>query len=48
VRAAHEQGKPVCIVNIGETRADIFADIKLESRCGDILPLINTLGSLGQ
>ncbi|KAG7207106.1 hypothetical protein KM043_000983 [Ampulex compressa] len=29
---------PVAIVSIGETRADELADIKIEARCGDILP----------
>jgi len=33
--------KPVAIVNIGQTRADDCADIKIEARFGDILPLIN-------
>ena len=29
---------PVCIVNIGNTRADDLASVKLDAKCGDILP----------
>lgn len=29
---------PVAIVNIGETRADNLADIKLSAKCGDVIP----------
>lgn len=29
---------PVAIVNIGETRADHLADIKLSAKCGDVIP----------
>lgn len=29
---------PVAIVNIGETRADHLADIKISAKCGDVLP----------
>lgn len=33
--------KPVAIVNIGPTRADDCADIKIEARFGELLLLIN-------
>lgn len=29
---------PVAIVNIGETRADHIADLKLSAKCGDVIP----------
>nr|XP_014092993.1 NAD-dependent protein deacylase Sirt4 [Bactrocera oleae] len=29
---------PVAIVNIGETRADHLADLKLSAKCGDVIP----------
>lgn len=34
---AIEENKKVAIVNIGETRADKHATVKIESRCGDVL-----------
>jgi len=34
---AHELGKPVLIINQGETRADHLATIKLEANCGDVM-----------
>ncbi|XP_050537208.1 NAD-dependent protein deacylase Sirt4 [Daktulosphaira vitifoliae] len=33
--------KPIAIINIGPTRADDDADIKVEAKFGDILPLIS-------
>jgi len=38
--AARDQGKPMAIVNIGPTRADHLADLKINAKCGDILPNI--------
>ncbi|KAG6508057.1 hypothetical protein ZIOFF_033412 [Zingiber officinale] len=35
VRAAHEAGAPVAVVNIGETRADDFVSVKINARCGE-------------
>lgn len=32
-----EQMKPLAILNIGRTRADNIADIKIEKRCGELL-----------
>jgi NAD-dependent SIR2 family protein deacetylase len=36
-RRAHERGIPIAIVNIGPTRADDLATIKIEQRCGQVL-----------
>jgi len=44
--AAADQGKPIAIVNIGETRADKLASLKLNVKCGDILPLLQFPGSI--
>ncbi|XP_063000010.1 NAD-dependent protein lipoamidase sirtuin-4, mitochondrial isoform X2 [Elgaria multicarinata webbii] len=38
--AARDGKLPIAIVNIGPTRADSFASLKLNSRCGELLPLI--------
>ncbi|KAJ7309592.1 hypothetical protein JRQ81_007645 [Phrynocephalus forsythii] len=38
--AARDRKQPIAIVNIGPTRADPFASLKLNSRCGELLPLI--------
>uniref|UniRef100_A0A8C8SR97 NAD-dependent protein deacylase n=1 Tax=Pelusios castaneus TaxID=367368 RepID=A0A8C8SR97_9SAUR len=38
--AAQEKKLPIVIVNIGPTRSDHFAALKLNSRCGALLPLI--------
>lgn len=35
---AHRDGKPVFIINDGPTRADEFAELKLEGRLGTLLP----------
>lgn len=41
---AKEEKKCVAILNIGPTRADDIVDIKISTKCGDILPeLCNTL-----
>ena len=32
---ASRLGVPICVVNIGKTRVDHLADIKIEGRCGD-------------
>lgn len=37
---AHEQNIPIAIVNIGPTRGDKQATLKIEARLGDILPLV--------
>ncbi|XP_067014742.2 NAD-dependent protein deacylase Sirt4 [Anabrus simplex] len=35
---ASELGKPIAIINIGETRGDKYAQLKIEKKCGDLLP----------
>lgn len=37
---AVEYNKPIAIVSIGETRADMHANIKIESRCGEVFEKI--------
>jgi NAD-dependent SIR2 family protein deacetylase len=39
-KRAHERGVPIAIVNIGPTRADDLASMKIEQRCGDVLSLV--------
>src|SRR5688500_19143096 len=36
-KRAHDRGTPIAIVNIGPTRADELATLKVEARCGDVL-----------
>lgn len=36
--SSHERGQPVVIVNIGRTRGDPVATIKLAAKCGDVVP----------
>ena len=43
-RRAHENGKPVAILNRGRTRADEFASLRLDADCTEVLNA--TLGSL--
>jgi NAD-dependent SIR2 family protein deacetylase len=38
VRRAAAAGKPVAIVNLGPTRGDPFADLRIDGRAGDVLP----------
>ena len=40
VLQAREQNVPVVIINIGPTRGDLQALMKIESRLGTILPLL--------
>jgi NAD+-dependent protein deacetylase sirtuin 4 len=37
---AHELGKFIAIVNIGPTRADGLAHVKVDGRCSDVLKKI--------
>ncbi|NXA38012.1 SIR4 lipoamidase, partial [Eudromia elegans] len=39
--AARERRLPIAVLNIGPTRLDHFAWLKLSSRCGELLPLID-------
>ncbi|XP_067946120.1 NAD-dependent protein lipoamidase sirtuin-4, mitochondrial-like isoform X2 [Watersipora subatra] len=45
VLAAAELKKPIAIVNIGETRGDKHATLKLNVKCGDILPVMDFTNS---
>jgi NAD-dependent SIR2 family protein deacetylase len=37
IRAAHDLGLPIVIINQGKTRADTLASSKVEGQCGLIL-----------
>lgn len=45
-RLAHEANAPIAAINIGETRADSILSLKINARCGEILPRILQTGSL--
>jgi NAD-dependent deacetylase sirtuin 4 len=38
VRRAKDRGMPVAIVNLGETRGDSLADVRIEGDCASVLP----------
>jgi NAD+-dependent protein deacetylase sirtuin 4 len=40
VKRAHKAGKPIVIVNVGETRGDPLARLKVEARAGALLPAL--------
>jgi len=40
---AHERKIPIAIVNLGETRADALATLRLEERSGEVLTQLSTL-----
>ncbi|XP_032679142.1 NAD-dependent protein deacylase Sirt4 isoform X2 [Odontomachus brunneus] len=40
VLQAINANKPIAIINIGKTRADELVNLKVEGRCGDILPKV--------
>lgn len=42
VLQANDLKKSVCIVNIGPTRGDDLATLKINAKCGDILKSIST------
>jgi NAD-dependent SIR2 family protein deacetylase len=42
-RAAHERGIPIAILNIGPTRADNLATLKIEAKCGELLHAVAAL-----
>lgn len=46
VLQAAAAGKPIAIVNIGKTRADQLATLRVKGRCGDVLPKIWQLNVL--
>ncbi|OWK14078.1 SIRT4 [Cervus elaphus hippelaphus] len=41
ILTAREKKLPIAILNIGPTRSDDLASLKLDSRCGELLPLID-------
>ena len=41
VRRAGERGIPVAIVNVGPTRADGEATLRIAARAGDVLPRLS-------
>jgi NAD-dependent SIR2 family protein deacetylase len=41
-RRAHERGIPIAIVNIGPTRADDIATLKVEEECGEVLSVVSS------
>lgn len=45
VLQAIDANKPIAIINIGKTRADELVNLKVEGRCGDILPKVWQLES---
>jgi NAD-dependent SIR2 family protein deacetylase len=40
VKAAKKLNLPIVIVNLGETRADLLADVKLNASTSEVLELI--------
>ncbi|CAM6103768.1 unnamed protein product [Calypogeia fissa] len=46
VRTAIDQGAHLAVVNLGPTRADDIATLKVESRSGEVLTRLLTMGSL--
>ncbi|ONK57613.1 uncharacterized protein A4U43_C09F2280 [Asparagus officinalis] len=46
VRAASDANASIAIVNIGKTRADDFVPLKINARCGEILPRLVGMGCL--
>lgn len=41
ILTARDQKIPIAILNIGPTRSDDLACLKLSARCGELLPLID-------
>ncbi len=39
-KAAAEKGVPLALLNLGQTRADDEATLKIEGRCGEVLPRV--------
>lgn len=39
-RIAHDAGKPIALLNRGQTRADALADLKLDADCVAVLPAV--------
>lgn len=47
VLGARDKGKPVAILNVGETRGDAIASLKVEAKCGEVLPGVASLLASG-
>lgn len=45
-RLAHEANAPIVAINIGGTRVDSIISLKINARCGEILPRVLRMGSL--
>ena len=46
VRRANDRGMPIAIVNLGESRADALAKVRIDADCTDVLPeLARALGA---
>jgi len=43
VNAAKKDNKPVAIINIGPTRGDIHADLRIDGNCGEVLENVDKL-----
>ncbi|XP_068648133.1 NAD-dependent protein deacylase SRT2 [Aristolochia californica] len=46
VRAAHDGGAKIAVVNVGVTRADEFVPLKIKARCGEIMPRVLDMGCM--
>ncbi|KAG0629697.1 hypothetical protein M758_1G123200 [Ceratodon purpureus] len=46
VRAAADMGSPIAILNIGPTRADDLAHLKINARSGEVLPRLLNMGAM--
>jgi NAD+-dependent protein deacetylase sirtuin 4 len=40
VRRAHDRGLPIAIVNLGETRGDPYATLRLDAAAGEVIPAL--------
>ena len=40
VKRAAQRGQPIAVINLGETRGDALATVKVEGRAGEILPVL--------
>jgi NAD+-dependent protein deacetylase sirtuin 4 len=47
VLRAHERGMPIVIVNLGETRGDRFATVRVDAPVGEVLEAVISPGFLG-
>ena len=40
VKRAHERGQPIALINLGETRGDALATLRIEAPIGEVLPAL--------